>query len=164
MFISSHPEDIGAQLSEQGDGALSFVRRSLGRREETGRRADTRGSCSRRKTSHVPPRRLGNARRFKPRSCPLCPFSLHTRLMAQQCPTYANRHTASSVKTYSSSRRWPWPGSPPRSRLETSPPGRGRCPPRNPPLRCSELDRGDGEREGGEEKERHNERAVSPQG
>lgn len=58
-----------------------------------------------------------------------------------QRPT-SNRHAPTADYTYSSSPPWPWPGSPPHSRLETSPPGRGRCPPRNPPLRCSELDRG----------------------
>ena len=56
-----------------------------------------------------------------------------------QRPT-SKHHTAPSHWTYSSSPRWPWPGSPPRSRLETSPPGHGRCPPRTPPLRCSELE------------------------
>lgn len=67
-----------------------------------------------------------------------------------QCST-SNQHAIPGDWTYSSSPQWLWLGSPPHSRLETSPPGRGRCPPRNPPLRCSELDQREGERKLGKQ-------------
>lgn len=94
-----------------------------------------------RRRSHVPSPGLRKLRRSASASV-LCTLPTLTKLGDGKRRLSYISQSPIATQTYSSSPRWPWPGSPPHSRLETSPPGRGRCPPRNPLLRCSELDRG----------------------